>query len=166
MQMEKDLMSFFDPSGAIKTLCSRFFFVLSLGWFVCSVWAGDSTRQEISLPKSGIRSGEEKQLEAGEDSASVGKISDVLKDGIYIGVSEGWTGMKTEVTIEKGRIANIKVLEISGTQEFYTKVIDLLPGRIVSKGSLEVDGVSGATLSSNSMKEAVGHALEKARQSQ
>jgi uncharacterized protein with FMN-binding domain len=140
-------------SHAKKSLSRCIISVLAFGCFVWPVHAGDSTRQVLSVSIG------EKQMKAGKDSV-------VVKDGIYVGVSEGWTGMKTEVTIQKGQISGIKILEISGTPEFYKKVVGLLPDRILSKGSLEVDGVSGATLSSNSMKEAVGHALEKARQSQ
>ena len=87
-----------------------------------------------------------------------------VKDGTYVGISEGWTGMKTEVTIQKGQISGIRILEINGTPEFYGKVVDLLPERIISENSLGVDGISGATLSSNSMKEAIGHALDQAKQ--
>ena len=146
-------MVFMNRSNAKKSLSRCIISVLAFGCFVCSVRAGDSTQQELSVPKS------EKQMKSGKDSI-------VVRDGIYVGVSEGWMGMKTEVTIQKGQISGIKILEINGTPEFYTKVVDLLPDRILSKGSLEVDGVSGATLSSNSMKEAIGHALEKARQSE
>jgi fumarate reductase flavoprotein subunit len=58
------------------------------------------------------------------------------------------------------------VLKVNGTPEFYQKVVDRLPDRIISKGSPDVDGISGATLSSNSMKEAIHHVLEKAEQNQ
>jgi len=147
------VMSFMNRSNMIQILFRRIFLTFLFGCSVCPLRAVDSTQQKQSVPKV------EEQMEAVKDSV-------MLKDGKYVGISEGWTRMKTEVTIRKARISGIKILEINGTPEFYKKVVDLLPDRILSKNSLEVDGVSGATLSSNSMKEAVGHALEKARQNE
>ena len=138
-------------SNIIQILFHQVIPVLLSGYVVCAVWAADSTQQKQSIPK------DKNQMETKKDSMGV-------KDGTYVGISEGWTGMKTEVTIRKGQISGIKILEINGTPEFYGKVVDLLPDRILSKNSLEVDGISGATLSSNSMKESVGHALEQAKQ--
>jgi uncharacterized protein with FMN-binding domain len=121
-----------------------------IGWMAASGSVTDTTQQEMYVPK------EDKRPE-------VKKNPIPFKDGIYTGVSEGWTGMEMQVMIQQGQITGIKVLKINGTPDFYQKVLDLLPERIISKGGLDVDGISGATLSSNSMKEAVGHALEKAK---
>jgi uncharacterized protein with FMN-binding domain len=138
-------------SNTIQFLFRWFISILAFGYFIGSVWAADSTQQKQSILE------DKKQTETKKDSIGV-------KDGTYVGISEGWTGMKAEVKIQKGRISGIKILEINGTPEFYEKVVDLLPDRILSKNSLEVDGISGATLSSNSMKEAIGHALDQAKE--
>ena len=142
---------FMNRSNIIRILSRRIILILLFGTVVCAVGAADSTQQKQSIPKG------KKQMETEKDLIGV-------KDGTYVGISEGWTGMKTEVTIQKGQISGIRILEINGTPEFYGKVVDLLPERIISENSLGVDGISGATLSSNSMKEAIGHALDQAKQ--
>ncbi len=71
--------------------------------------------------------------------------------------------MKVEVRIQKGKIHAIRVLDIRGAARFYQAAVDSLPDRIRIKNNLDVDAVSGATLSSNSLKDAVQAALEKAK---
>ena len=87
----------------------------------------------------------------------------ILKDGSYIGESTEWPEMKVEVVIEGGEIKEVKVLEDLGTPEFSQQVVELLPKQIILRGNTEVDAISGATLSSNSLKKAVSVALEKAK---
>ena len=87
----------------------------------------------------------------------------VLKDGVYTGTAMGFGGNITvEVTIKGGKIAAIRVLNHSGESDSYynraKKVID----RILSKGTPNVDTVSGATYSSNGIINAVKRALQKA----
>jgi uncharacterized protein with FMN-binding domain len=89
-----------------------------------------------------------------------------LKDGLYAGESPGWTGMKVSVRVRKGRIHSLEVLEARGTPRFVRTVLDSLPARICAAGSLDVDAVSGATLSSKSLIEAARGALEKAKASE
>lgn len=84
-------------------------------------------------------------------------------DGTYIGETEEWPPIKVEVVIEKGKIVSIRILEDKGTPEFSRLAAETLPGIMIAEGRADVDGVTGATLSSNSLKKAVGSALEKAR---
>jgi len=83
-------------------------------------------------------------------------------DGIYTGESAGWTGMKVQVKIKHGSICRIKVLKAKGTPEYYNEVVQKLPRHMIRQGNVNVDGISGATLSCNSLKEAVSSALKKA----
>ena len=85
-------------------------------------------------------------------------------DGNYRGTSQGWTGMKVDVQIRKGKIHAIRVVEVRGTPRIYQAVVDSLPRTICLKNGIEVDGISGATLSSNSLKQAVQNALQGALQ--
>jgi uncharacterized protein with FMN-binding domain len=87
----------------------------------------------------------------------------LYKDGTYTGEWKEWPEMKVEVTILRGKIAQIRVLEDFGTPEFSAKAKETLPGLMVKKGSTDVESITGATLSSNSLKKAVNAALEKAR---
>jgi len=83
-------------------------------------------------------------------------------DGTYIGESPEWTGMKVQVRIQQGRLVKVKVLKAKGTPEYYQDVVRRLPRCIEKQGNVNVDGISGATLSSDSLKEAVLDALRKA----
>lgn len=86
-----------------------------------------------------------------------------LQDGIYQGETNKWPEMKVEVTIQNGRIHKITILDDRGTPAFTERMKAVLPQRIIETSSTEVDGVSGATLSSNNLKKAVQDALLKAR---
>ncbi len=101
---------------------------------------------------------------AGSAQTGTGVKTAALKDGVYTGEYREWPEMKVEVTVKKGRIAAVKVLEDSGTPEFSSQVTAALPAKMVAKGSPDVDAVSGATLSSTSLKRAVQEALAKAKE--
>jgi uncharacterized protein with FMN-binding domain len=90
------------------------------------------------------------------------KAASVLRDGRYEAESPEWTGMRVAVQIRDGRLASVEVLKAKGTPRFYERVLRRLPDRIAERGSPEVDGITGATLSSNSLKTAVRSAMKKA----
>ncbi|MCD1146790.1 FMN-binding protein [Peptoniphilus sp. KCTC 25270] len=89
-------------------------------------------------------------------------------DGTYTGEAAGYdpaNPIKVEVTVTDGKMSDIQVLshgesvdKIPATQE----ALDTLPGAIVEKGSTDIDGLSGATMTSNGIKGAVDNALEQA----
>jgi uncharacterized protein with FMN-binding domain len=85
------------------------------------------------------------------------------QDGSYIGECLEWPRMKVEVSVEEGRIIRIDILDDFGTPEFSAQAKSVIPSRIIEQGTVEVDGVSGATMSSGSLKKAVDDALKKAR---
>lgn len=81
------------------------------------------------------------------------------KDGKYRGSAKGRNGQVTvEVTVEGGKIVSIEVIEQSETKRFWSKAIAVIDS-IINNQSTDVDGVSGATLSSNAIKEATKNAL-------
>jgi uncharacterized protein with FMN-binding domain len=101
--------------------------------------------------------------EAGSPLSPAGVTSGPkLRDGIYKAESPGWTGMAVAVHVEDGRLACVEILKARGTPRYADRVTRHLPDRMKEEGSVEVDGVTGATLSSNSLKEAVRAALKKA----
>ena len=67
------------------------------------------------------------------------------------------------VVIEKGRIADIEILQHRGGGPAYEQMIEPLLNIMVQEQSAQVDAVTGATVSSNALKQAVQQALEKAR---
>lgn len=86
-----------------------------------------------------------------------------LKDGLYKGTGTGFGGeIKVSVRIKKGRINKIVIVSAGmETPSYFNKaknIIDI----IIKKQSTDVDAVSGATYSSNGIKEAVNNALIKA----
>lgn len=87
----------------------------------------------------------------------------LYKDGIYIGEEPGWPDMTVEVTIENNRIQNVRFLNSNGTPSHTEMVVPVLPGRVIEAEYSEVDGVTGATLSSNNFLSAVRNAMEKAK---
>ena len=83
-----------------------------------------------------------------------------VKDGIYEGVAPGFkSDVKVKVSVEAGRIAEVKVVSIGDTPEVYPDAMQQVPQRIVDKQHWQVDAVSGATLSSKGIMEAVRAAI-------
>lgn len=76
------------------------------------------------------------------------------------GEAEGYGGKLTvSVTMNGTDITDVKVLSHNETQGVGTRAIDALPAAIVKADSTDVDGVSGATVTSNAIKQAVSQAM-------
>ena len=104
-----------------------------------------------------------KQIKELQDAADV---KDKLKDGKYQGNGTGFKGnVKAEVVVSGGKISSINILENVDDAPYFDKAKTLIPS-IISKQSLKVDSISGATYSSNGIKSAVRDALKKAGSSQ
>ncbi|MBQ6594513.1 MAG: flavocytochrome c [Clostridia bacterium] len=70
-------------------------------------------------------------------------------------------GLVVEVTITDGKIENVEVKEHNETSPGWP-AIEQLPGMIVEAQSIGIDGIAGATMSSNGIKAAVEAALIEA----
>ena len=83
-------------------------------------------------------------------------------DGVYEGVSDAgmYPGLKVQVTVEGGKIVEVKVLAHEETPGISDPAISGVPEAIVAANSYEVDAVSGATFTSKAIMEAVKLALE------
>ncbi len=92
-----------------------------------------------------------------------GPISgDSLQDGIYEGeATEGPVKVQAKVTIENHQITDINL--ISHRTWKGRAAEKTIPERIIMQQSTSVDAVSGATLSSITIMNAVEDALQKAR---
>lgn len=86
-----------------------------------------------------------------------------LKDGTYIGEYEGgmykWRTNEVQVTVSSGKVTDIKLLEDKAGQKAATEYAEKLYDRIIQSQSLQVDTVSGATLTSKAYLKAVEIAL-------
>lgn len=88
--------------------------------------------------------------------------TDSLKDGEYEGTATGYGGPLTvRITIRGGKLTDIKVVSHTETPEYFSRASAVI-GKILNSGNVNVDSVSGATISSNAIKEAVADALRKA----
>ena len=88
---------------------------------------------------------------------SQAKIS--YKDGTYEGE---YSFVKVAVRIEKGEIEDIKIVHHGGGGQKYAEMVEPLLYEIVRKQSTDIDAITGATVSSINLKEAVKNALNKA----
>lgn len=92
--------------------------------------------------------------------ASTGKYT----DGVYNGSGEGKFGpMKVEVTVEKGKISAIKVVEHKETPGLSDPILEKIPQEIIKAQSTEVSAISGATVTSNAIMQAVQDAIKDAQ---
>ena len=88
--------------------------------------------------------------------------ADGYKDGTYTGAANGYHGLVTvQVTITDGKIAAVNVLSHSDTDSYFFKAKKLIK-KIIKNQTPDVDTISGATLSSNGIINAVKKALQAA----
>ena len=89
--------------------------------------------------------------------------SDRVVNGIYQGsYRSGPVKVVARVNIKDGRIIKIELLEHTTWKGKLAESI--IPDRIIQKQSTKVDAVSGATISSRVIMNAVQHAINKATQ--
>ncbi|MFN2101896.1 FMN-binding protein [Finegoldia dalianensis] len=85
-----------------------------------------------------------------------------LKDGVYEASSNGYGGrLSVRVTVKNGKLTNIDVISNNETPSYFNRASSVID-RILSTGSVNVDSVAGATISSNAIKQAVSKALAQA----
>ncbi len=98
--------------------------------------------------------------EAAEESYDMSGI----KDGIYEATVDGQNGdMTVQVAVADGKIAEVAVVSNQETENIAAPAIEKVPASIVEQNSPDVDGVTGATLTSGRIKEAVKACLEQAK---
>lgn len=84
-------------------------------------------------------------------------------NGTYKGVADGRNGpIEVSVTFKGGKIHAVKVLKHAETAGISDVAIKEFPARIVKGNSTAVDGISGASLTSNGIRMAVTDAIKKA----
>ncbi|MFD0621311.1 FAD-dependent oxidoreductase [Paenibacillus sp. GCM10027629] len=85
------------------------------------------------------------------------------KAGTYTGVSKGNNGpIKVEVVFSDDRITSVAIKEHNETPGIYEKAAERIPADILEHQSLAVDAVSGATVVSTAIIEAVADAVQQA----
>ena len=93
---------------------------------------------------------------ATEAPAVTGKFA----DGVYTGSGSGFRGTtQVKVTVEGGEIRDITVTSYQDDRGYFDRAEDSVIADIIDSQDIDVDAVSGATFSSNSIIEAVADAL-------
>lgn len=100
---------------------------------------------------------------ASSSAASSSTTSSGYKAGTYTGVGHGHNGeVKVDVTFTDSAIESIKISESSETPTLSDPATEKLPELIVKNQTTNVDGISGATMTSNAIKNAVLDAVDQA----
>ena len=88
-----------------------------------------------------------------------------LHDGTYIGEYAGgkykWRANQVQVTVSGRKVTSIKLLAHAQNQSAASS--DELFGRVIQSQSLQVDTISGATLTSMAYLKAIENALDEAQ---
>lgn len=84
--------------------------------------------------------------------------------GTYEQVVQGYGGdMTVEVKVSETEIKEVLVTSHSETEGIGSIAVEELPFAIVEEQSTDVEGITGATMSSDAIKEAVAAALDEAK---
>ena len=99
-----------------------------------------------------------------QNTNAVDATNSMYKDGIYEGSGSGFRGATTtvQVTIKNDKIIDISTIASGDDAPFYDRAFTSITNAILSSQSSAVDGVSGATYSSQGIMQAVANALGKA----
>ena len=97
-----------------------------------------------------------------EDPRDGAKVSGLI-DGEYTGTGQGYGGQITmRLVVENGSVASLDIVSAPGETPAYLSRAKTIIPKIISSGSADIDGVSGATYSSNGIKAAAAQALKQA----
>lgn len=89
----------------------------------------------------------------------VGCSGNKYEDGEYTGEATGIEPMKVSVTVTEGKISAVEVVEHNESEGYSEEALEKIPNLIVEKNSTDIDALSGATMTSNGIKNAVNDAL-------
>lgn len=124
---------------------------------------GDNTYNSINEDYSSseiLDKEESKGEESSNDIVSSESDEVVLNDGTYEGEGSGFRGnTQVSVKVEDGEISDIEIISYEDDRRFFERASSVIIQEIIENQTVDVDAVSGATYSSNGIKEAVANAL-------
>ncbi|MBP2058207.1 succinate dehydrogenase/fumarate reductase flavoprotein subunit [Lactobacillus colini] len=90
-----------------------------------------------------------------------------LKQDEYLGKSKAGIGgqLAVKVAYKDGKIKNVEVVEQHESADIGLKALQTLPEKMVEENTVDVDTVSGASSTTNALKEAVKDAISQAEAS-
>ena len=121
----------------------------------------DSTDETDSSDETDTQVQETEDEEVSEDTSDSqsGTMASV-EDGTYEGSGTGFRGATTvSVTVENGEITDISILSYQDDERYFERAYETVIDEIFTNQDVNVDAVSGATYSSNSIMAAVADAL-------
>ena len=119
--------------------------------------------KEINAEKKERRNKEIEVMPKAEKLGSLVLQSEIYQDGVYIGSAQGFGGIiRVSVIIKNGQISSIDVIEHEKETPSYYAIAEKIVPEMLRKQSTNVDVISGATYSSNGIKNAVIDALNQA----
>lgn len=87
-----------------------------------------------------------------------------LKDGTYEATVDGQNGsMTVQAVVTDGKLSQVTVVSNQETENIAAPALEKLPAAMVEANSPDVDGVTGATLTSQRIREAVRQCLDQAK---
>ena len=117
---------------------------------------------EDALHKAGSKKEKLKLAQKTQKHNTPNVATKELKNGVYEASSNGYGGrLAVRVTVKNGKLTNIDVISNNETPSYFNRASSVID-RILSTGSVNVDSVAGATISSNAIKQAVSKALAQA----
>jgi uncharacterized protein with FMN-binding domain len=131
------------------------------GWLIAlTVVAGFGVAGGIGWSKLSKEHREARSLPL--DAVDFGKLSDGTYHGAYEGGMYKWRANECQVTVSSGKVADIQLL---GSQDPGSENAQhqALYDRVIQAQSLQVDTISGATLTSKAYLQAVENALIQAQ---
>jgi len=95
-------------------------------------------------------------------ASAIRKPAEGVPDGVYYGTAKGYVGpVKVGLRVKDGRFVAVKVVEHRENRVRGSTAT--IPQRIVQQQKVEVDAVTGATITSKAIISAVRRALDKAK---
>lgn len=103
---------------------------------------------------------EAQEPQASTDNQDSTSSDTEFQDGTYTGTGTGFRGeTEVSVTVENSKITDITITSYADDEQFFSRAKDTVIQEIIESQDVNVDSVSGATFSSNGIKEAVAKAL-------
>ena len=127
---------------------------------VADALSGQTAPASTASESTEVDTSEEATASSSEESASSSITAGQYADGIYTGSGTGFRGETVvEVTVQNGLITDITETSKQDDDQFFYRAWTTVIEDIITAQAVEVDAVSGATFSSNSIMEAVSDAL-------
>lgn len=131
----------------------------------CVIWGYLLGKTMAKATASGeVLTSRDELADLAKDENGIVASDTVYKDGSYTGTGKGRGGdMEVTVTITDGKISDIVVNSHAESSDIGAPALDKLIQNAIAANSAEIDGASGATMTSDGFREAVAQALAKAQ---